>query len=61
MDPVLDQIRKIKALGILLYEDDIKDVPDLSRLHHWQYGLALAILGEVLENIYLLNKLVYGS
>jgi len=61
MDLILDQIRKIKALGILLYEDDIKDVPDLSRLHHWQYGLILAILGEFLENIYLLNKLVYGS
>jgi len=31
--------------GTHLFLDDLTDFPDLSRPHHWQYGLILIIIG----------------
>jgi len=37
----------LERLGEILLISDAKDIPRLDRLHHWQYGLLLALLGGI--------------
>lgn len=47
-----------KRMGEYLLEDDADDFGDMSRLHHWQYGLAMYLFGEVVELKEMIDNLL---
>jgi hypothetical protein len=47
----MDEKKKIiQLVGAALLGHDIADFPDISRLHHWQLGLGMILLPELLED-----------
>jgi len=63
---LLDPFSAMRKLGVMLVQDDIKDVGKLDRPHHWQWGTLLYVLSFPLE-LYLKKTLpedivkVFGS
>jgi len=47
----------LEKLGEILLISDAKDIPRLDRLHHWQYGLLLALLGGIGRSLETLANL----
>jgi hypothetical protein len=42
-------MNNLQLLGAFLFGHDLHDVPDVSRLHHWQLGLGMLLAPEVIK------------
>lgn len=41
----------LKKVGLLLFADDYRDMGNMDRIHHWQWGFLLMQLGIMLRKV----------